>query len=138
MEQGATSQLGVTTRARSGAIQPTPRGPLPSELPRLKAKERDQPKEMGHQSPRVFELELEHELDQDIKTTGISRGRLHHGLAPSAGKELMKPEIQTRGSPSLKGLEKKIHINWDRLRGNRLEKTHDMTTRPTQNSHKND
>ncbi|GAA0186666.1 hypothetical protein LIER_33954 [Lithospermum erythrorhizon] len=47
MEQGASSQLGVTTRARSGAHIATSWGILPRDLPKPKAKETTKEKEVG-------------------------------------------------------------------------------------------
>ncbi|GAA0159262.1 hypothetical protein LIER_16083 [Lithospermum erythrorhizon] len=47
MEQGATSQPGVTIRAKSGVILNTPRGSLPQDLPRPKQINRSDPRRLG-------------------------------------------------------------------------------------------
>ncbi|GAA0147383.1 hypothetical protein LIER_42953 [Lithospermum erythrorhizon] len=52
IEQGATFQPGVTTRAKSGAIHNTPRRSLPHDVPRPKTKETVKPKETREPSPR--------------------------------------------------------------------------------------
>ncbi|GAA0155141.1 hypothetical protein LIER_12936 [Lithospermum erythrorhizon] len=91
MEQGATSQPGVTTRVWSRAIPNTPRGPLPQDLPRPKENELIQTKETGEPSPR----ERTHDTNQE--------------------KVDMNPETRTRGTILLGDLGKKIHTNWRRL-----------------------
>ncbi|GAA0162887.1 hypothetical protein LIER_18886 [Lithospermum erythrorhizon] len=47
MEQGATSHPGVTTRARSGAIPPTSRGPFPQDFPGPNQRNRMRPRISG-------------------------------------------------------------------------------------------
>ncbi|GAA0165572.1 hypothetical protein LIER_40007 [Lithospermum erythrorhizon] len=86
MEQGATSQPGVTTRARSRAIPPASRGTLPRDLPRPKTTEHDQPKEIGDKSRRE-----------------------EHQKIPK--KDLMNLEMKTRGLAHLEDPRKKRLIN---------------------------
>ncbi|GAA0186803.1 hypothetical protein LIER_34091 [Lithospermum erythrorhizon] len=60
MEQGGTSLIGVTTRARSGAHPQPPRESHPPGIPRPKAKEasRDKPANMSYHKPRSYVEEL--------------------------------------------------------------------------------
>ncbi|GAA0163051.1 hypothetical protein LIER_19016 [Lithospermum erythrorhizon] len=91
MEQEATSQPGVTTRARSRAIPPTSRVSLPQDLPRPKPKEPDQTKDIGDQSPWVSHQNVSQEKFDESKdeaprhsTSREPRKKQTHQLAPFA------------------------------------------------------
>ncbi|GAA0172842.1 hypothetical protein LIER_26583 [Lithospermum erythrorhizon] len=77
MERGATSQPGMTSRARSGAIPLTSRGTLPQYLRRPKTREHDQPKEIGDKFPRERHPEIIQEKFDESKNEnlGLSTSR---------------------------------------------------------------
>ncbi|GAA0138839.1 hypothetical protein LIER_00505 [Lithospermum erythrorhizon] len=125
MEQGATSQLGVTTRARSGAIQYPSRGPLPQDFPWPQTKELVQTKETGEPSPRerthdTNQEQVDESKDKDSRSHPSRRPgeKDNHRSAPSVGNLLDKDSRhdhgidlkQSREQPAMSYYKSKLYV----------------------------
>ncbi|GAA0152132.1 hypothetical protein LIER_10689 [Lithospermum erythrorhizon] len=121
MEQGATSQPGVTTRAMSGAITHPPQGPLSQDLPRPKTKDPVQPKETGKPSPREKthdsnQEQVDESKDQDSRSHPSKRPweKDNHQLAPSVGNLLDKDSRHDHKIGSKQSYEQSTDMSYDK------------------------